>query len=136
MSIKKLNLNDIKKGSLVDEVRERNVEFVHNGDHYNVDIKIKTLPYIETQSLFSRWDLGRGEDVAAEWISKALVNDKGELEFTKEEVEENFVQPMVNVIFEQIWGTDNIKKLRELSEEKAKEMQKDISQAKEKSSTN
>lgn len=131
-NIKKLKLTDIKKGSLVNEIRKRTVEFVHNGEEYSVDIRLKTLPFIETESLFTRWDKGQGENVVAEWISKTLVDDKGELEFTKEEVEANFVQPMANAIFEQVWGADNIKKLTEILQKKAKVE----SQVKEKSSTN
>lgn len=114
----KLKLSDIKKGSLVNEIRNRTVEFIHNGEQYSVDIKLKTLPFIETESLFTRWDKGQGENVVSEWISKTLVNSKGELEFTEEEVNDNFVQPMANAIFEEVWGADNIKKLMEIMKEK------------------
>lgn len=135
-TIKKLNLSDIKKGSLVNEIRERKVEFVHNGEEYSVDIRLKTLPFIETESLFTRWDRGQGENVVSEWISKTLVNDKGELEFTEEEVNANFVQPMANAIFEQVWGADNIKKITEILQKKDQEKKKlDTLQAKKKSST-
>ena len=116
--MKKLKLSDIKKGSLVNEIRTRTVEFIHNGEQYSVEIKLKTLPFIETESLFTRWDKGQGENVVSEWISKTLVNAKGELEFTEEEVNDNFVQPMANAIFEEVWGADNIKKLMEIMKEK------------------
>lgn len=127
----KLKLSDIKKGSLVNEIRNRTVEFIHNGEQYSVDIKLKTLPFIETESLFTRWDKGQGENVVSEWISKTLVDSKGELEFTEEEVNDNFVQPMANAIFEEVWGADNIKKLMELMKEK----EADTLQEKPKSST-
>lgn len=116
--MKKLKLSDIKKGSLVNEVRTRTVEFVHNGEQYSIEIKLRTLPFIETESLFSRWDKGQGENVVSEWISKTLVDAKGELEFTVDEVNDNFVQPMANAIFEEVWGADNIKKLLEIMKEK------------------
>ena len=116
--MKKLKLSDIKKGSLVNEIRTRTVEFIHNGEQYSVEIKLKTLPFIETESLFTRWDKGQGENVVSEWISKTLVDAKGELEFTEEEVNDNFVQPMANAIFEEVWGADNIKKLMEIMKEK------------------
>ncbi len=116
--MKKLKLSDIKKGSLVNEIRTRTVEFIHNGEQYSIEIKLRTLPFIETESLFTRWDKGQGENVVSEWISKTLVDAKGELEFTEEEVNENFVQPMANAIFEEVWGADNIKKLMELMQEK------------------
>lgn len=119
--MKKLKLADIKKGSLVNEVRDKTVEFVHNGEQYSVDIRIKTLPFIETESLFTRWNKGKGENVVSEWISKTLVDTKGELEFTEQEINDNFVQPMANAIFEEVWGADNIKKLVELMQEQEKE---------------
>ena len=128
----KLKLSDIKKGSLVNEIRNRTVEFIHNGEQYSVDIKLRTLPFIETESLFTRWDKGQGENVVSEWISKTLVNAKGELEFTEEEVNENFVQPMANAIFEEAWGADNLKKLQEILQKKTAAVK---SQVKKKSST-
>ena len=130
--MKKLNLSDIKKGSLVNEIRSKTVDFVHNGEEYSIDIKLKTLPFIETESLFSRWDRGQGENVVAEWISKTLVNDSGELEFSKEDIDANFVQPMANAIFEEVWGADNLKKLTEILQRTAV---KEKSQVKKKSST-
>ena len=132
--MKKLQLSDIKKGSLVNEIRNRTVEFIHNGEQYSVDIKLRTLPFIETESLFTRWDKGQGENVVSEWISKTLVNAKGELEFTEEEVNDNFVQPMANAIFEEVWGADNIKKLMELMQEKEKVKEADTLQENPKSS--
>ena len=132
--MKKLKLSDIKKGSLVNEIRNRTVEFIHNGEQYSVDIKLRTLPFIETESLFTRWDKGQGENVVSEWISKTLVNAKGELEFTEEEVNDNFVQPMANAIFEEVWGADNIKKLMELMQEKEKVKEADTLQENPKSS--
>ena len=135
--MQKLNLSDIKKGSLVNEIKDKTVDFIHNGEEYSVDIRIKTLPFIETESLFTRWDKGQGENVVSEWISKTLVDAKGELEFTEEEVNDNFVQPMANAIFEQVWGADNLKKLQEILQKKELEKRKAvISQAKKKSSTN
>ena len=135
--MQKLNLSDIKKGSLVNEIKDKTVDFIHNGEEYSVDIRIKTLPFIETESLFTRWDQGKGENVVAEWISKSLVDKDGKLEFTEAEVEANFVQPMANAIFEQVWGADNLKKLQEILQKKELEKRKAvISRAKKKSSTN
>lgn len=135
-TIKKLNLSDIKKGSLVNEIKDKTIEFIHNGEEYSVDIRIKTLPFIETESLFTRWNQGKGENVVAEWISKALVDDKGELQFTEKEVDENFVQPMASAIFEQVWGADNLKKITEILQKKDQEKKKQATlQAKKKSST-
>ena len=113
----KLKLSDIKTGSLVSEIRDETVEFFHNGEEYEVDIRIKQLPFIETESLFSR--LNKGEDVAAEWISKALVDDKGKQQFTKKQVEESFVQSLANAVFDRVYGIDNLKKAIAKAEKKA-----------------
>lgn len=113
----KLKLSDIKTGSLVSEIRDETVEFFHNGEEYEVDIRIKQLPFVETESLYSR--LNKGEDVVAEWISKALVDDKDKLQFTKKQVEENFVQGLANAVFDKVYGIDNLKKAIAKAEKKA-----------------
>lgn len=104
----KLNLADIKTGSLVSEVRAENVEFFHNGEEMNVDIRIKQLPFFETESLLKR--MNDKEPVASEWISKALVDDNDKVMFTKKQVEETFVQSMAVAIFDKVYGAENIKK--------------------------
>ena len=118
--MKKLKLSDIKKGSLVNEIRNRTVEFIHNGEQYSVDVRLKTLPFIETDSLYTR--MNNKENVVSEWLSKTLVDAKGELEFTEAEIDSNFVQPMANAIFQLAWGTDSVKKSVELMKEKGKEL--------------
>lgn len=119
--IKKISLADIKKGSMVDEIHEKTVEFVHNGEQMSVDIRVQTLPFKITEDLLKRWN--NKEDVVAEWISKALVGDDDKPQFTQEEVENNFVQGMAAAIFDEVWGAENIKKQLELTK-----MSQDISQ--------
>lgn len=119
--IKKISLADVKKGSMVGEVHEKTVEFVHNGEQMSVDIRVQTLPFKITEDLLKRWN--NQEDVVAEWISKALVGDDDKPQFTQEEVENNFVQGMAAAIFDEVWGAENIKKQLELTK-----MSQDISQ--------
>jgi len=104
----KLYLADIKSGSLVSQVREETVTFFHNGEEMSVDIRIKQLPFIETESLFLRW--ANQENVVSEWISKALVDDKGKPMFTQAQVENNFVQTLASAVFDMVWNADNVKK--------------------------
>lgn len=114
----KVLLSDVKAGRLVSEVREETVEFFHNGESFEVDIRIKQLPFAVTDDLHKR--MSNKEDVAFEWISKALVDDKDEQLFTQEQVEETFVQGMGTAIFEKVWGLDNIKKAVALQTAKTK----------------
>ncbi|GEM_PF-572556 len=104
----KVSLLDIKSGSLVSEVRDATVDFFHNSEEMSVDIRIKQLPFIETESLLKR--MNDGESVASEWISKTLVDDKDKLMFTKKQVEDTFIQAMARAIFDKVYGADNIKK--------------------------
>ena len=113
----KLQLSDIKSGSLVSEVRAETVEFFHNGEEMSVDIRIKQLPFFETESLLKR--MYDGESVSSEWISKALVDDKDKVMFTKKQVEDNFVQAMAVAIFDKVYGAENIKKSMEKAKKKA-----------------
>jgi hypothetical protein len=104
----KVSLLDVKAGSLVGEIHDATVSFYHNGEEYEVDIRMKQLPFAVTDDLHKR--MNNKEDVAFEWISKALVDEKGEQLFSQEQVEETFVQGMGTAIFEKVWGLDNIKK--------------------------
>jgi len=104
----KVLLLDVKAGSLVGEVHEDTVEFYHNGELCDIDIRYKILPFVESDSLHKR--LNNNEDVAAEWISKALVDEDGEQLFSQEQVEENFIQPLANAVFNRVWGLDSVKK--------------------------
>lgn len=114
----KVSLLDVKAGSLVSEIRDDTVSFYHNGEEFEVDIRIKQLPFAVTDDLHKRQN--NKEDVAFEWISKALVDDKGELLFTQQEVEDNFVQAMGSAIFDKVWGLDNVKKAVEKEASKKK----------------
>lgn len=114
--MKEFQLSDIKSGNLVSQVRDEKVIFWHNGEECSVDIRIKQLPFIETESLHSR--MNKGEDVVSEWVSKALVDDKGKVVFTKKQVEDNFVQALANAVFNKVWGIDNVKKAIEKTKSK------------------
>lgn len=104
----KLSLSDIKSGSLVSQVRDKTVDFFHNSEEVSVDIRIKQLPFIETESLLKR--MNEGESVASEWISRTLVDDKDKLMFTKKQVEDTFVQAMAVAVFDEVYGAENVKK--------------------------
>lgn len=107
----KILLSDVKAGSLVNQIHKDTVEFYHDGELFEVDVMFKTLPFVESDDLHNR--MNEKEDVAAEWISKTLVDEKGELQFTQEQVENNFIQPLANAVFNKVWGLDNIKKAME-----------------------
>lgn len=112
----KYELSDVKAGSLVGEIHEDTVEFYHKGELCEIDILFKTLPFVESDSLHKR--LNNNEDVAAEWISKALVDEKGKPTFTQQQVEKNFIQPLANAIFNRVWGLDSVKKAMEKTKSK------------------
>ena len=112
----KYELSDVKAGSLVGEIHEDTVKFYHKGELCEVDIKYKTLPFLESDSLHKR--MNNNEDVAAEWISKALVDEKGKTTFTQQQVEKNFIQPLANAVFNKVWGLDSVKKAMEKTKDK------------------
>lgn len=114
--MKQLQLADIKSGSLVSRIREEKIEFIHEGEEYEVDVLIKTLPFIETESLQKR--MNNKEEVVSEWIAKSLVDEKGKTQFTKKQIDDNFVQPLASAIFDKVWGVDDVKKI--LAKQKSK----------------
>lgn len=104
----KLNLVDIKSGSLVSQVRDETIDFFHNGEEMSVDVRIKQLPFSETESLLKR--MHDKENVVSEWISKALVDDNDKVMFSKKQVEDTFVQALASAVFDKVYGVENIKK--------------------------
>ena len=100
----KLNLNEIIQGSLVNSTHPKTIEFKHNGKTETVDIVIKQLPYAVTEPLFAR--LNKGEDVVADWIAAALVDDDGKTYLTKKQVAANFTQALAAAVFNTILGIE------------------------------
>lgn len=99
-----MKLNEIIQGSLVSEIHNKTVEFKHFGKKETVEISIKQLPYAVTEPLFTR--LNKGEDVVAEWISAALVDESGKAYLTKKQVAANFTQALASAIFNAILGIE------------------------------
>ena len=112
----KILLADVKAGSLVGEVHEDTVEFYHKGELCEIDIRYKMLPFAESDVLHKR--MSNNEDIAAEWISKALVDEKGKQQFTEHQVKTNFIQPLANAVFNRVWGLDSVKKALKETEKK------------------
>lgn len=106
--VKKLNLQDIAKGALVGSIRDLPVEFYHDGEKVSTDIRVKQLPYKVTEPLFTR--LNKGEDVIAEWLSLALVDDAGETYLSKDQVNSYFTQSLANAIFYVVTGLEAVAK--------------------------
>ena len=82
----------------------KTIEFKHNGKTETVDIVIKQLPYAVTEPFFTR--LNKGEDVVADWIAAALVDDDGKTYLTKKQVAANFTQALAAAVFNTILGIE------------------------------
>ncbi|WIH75522.1 phage tail assembly chaperone family protein, TAC [Acinetobacter baumannii] len=104
----KLNFAEICSGVLVSTIRDVTVEFLHAGKKESTDIRIKQLPFIVTEPLYKR--LNKGEDVAAEWIALALVNEKGDNFLTKDQVDKHFTQSLTGAVFQYVIGADEPEK--------------------------
>lgn len=105
----KLDLKAIALGSLVGQVRDQVVEFFHDGAVESVDVRIKQLSFATTEPLYTR--LNKGEDVVAEWIALALVDENGENYLVKEQVEQRFTQSLASAVFNAVTGLDAALKL-------------------------
>lgn len=114
---KKFDIKSIGSGALVGEVRDVVVKFYHNGQIESVEVRIKQLPFAKTEDLHRRLN-SRDKGVIADWISLALVDEKDELIFTPEQIEENFTQSLANEIFAEVSG---LKALQEYAEKLGKE---------------
>ena len=88
----------------VGQVRDVVVQFIHAGQLESTDVRIKQLSYAVTEPLYTR--LNKGEDVVAEWIALALVDESGEAYLTKEQVHDHFTQSLASSVFSEITGLD------------------------------
>ena len=106
----KLSLKDIKNGSLISNIRDVTIEFpLPDGEIGEVDVRIKELAFAESERFRKR--LGeQDESVIPEWIAKSLVDEDGKVMFTKKQVEDNFIHPLANAIFDEIYGAKSLKK--------------------------
>jgi len=100
----KMDLKAIALGSLVGQVRDVVVQFIHAGQVESTDVRIKQLSYAVTEPLYAK--LNKGEDVVAEWIALALVDENGESYLTKEQVQDHFTQSLTISVFNEITGLD------------------------------
>lgn len=114
---KKFDIKSIGSGALVGEIRDATVGFYHNGQMVSVDVRIKQLPFAKTEDLHLRLNDG-DKGVIADWIALALVDEKGEVMFTAQQVEENFTQTLANQVFAEVSG---LKALQEYAERLGKE---------------
>ena len=106
----KLSLKDIKNGSLISNIRDVTIEFpLPDGEIGEVDVRIKELAFAESERFRKR--MGEQDDsVIPEWIAKSLVDEDGKVMFTKKQVEDNFIHPLANAIFDEIYGAKSLKK--------------------------
>ena len=121
----KLSLKDIKNGSLISNIRDVTIEFpLPDGEIGEVDVRIKELAFAESERFRKR--LGEQDDsVIPEWIAKSLVDEDGKVMFTKKQVEDNFIHPLANAIFDEIYGAKSLKKyLDKKAEAKGKSQEK------------
>lgn len=100
----KMDLKVIALGSLVGQIHDVVVEFFHEGKIESVDIRFKQLSFAVTEPLHTR--LNKGENVVAEWIALALVDEDGKNYLSKKQVEENFTQTLASGVFNAVTGLD------------------------------
>lgn len=108
--MKKLDLQKIVKDDvLVGQPVKRAIKFKHFDEEYQVDVFIKPLNYQTTEPLFKRLtQLDNDKTVVAEWISLAVVNDKGENYLTLDDIQQKFNQQLAMAIFNEILGLDTL----------------------------
>lgn len=108
--MKKLDLNKIVKDDvLVGQPVKHTIKFKHFDEEYQVDVFIKPLSYQTTEPLFKRLtQLDNDKTLVAEWISLAVVNEKGENYLTVDDIQHKFNQQLAMAIFNKILGVENL----------------------------
>lgn len=108
---KTLSLADIKNGALINNVKKKTIEFLHDGESNSVNIYIKALPFSVTEKLYQRLpNIHEDKKLMAEWVSLALVNEQQQPAFTQQEILDHFTMPLVVAIFNEVIAMDTIPK--------------------------
>ena len=97
---KKLSIADIKSGILIDAPELITVEVVVKGKLCNFETYIKIMDY---STAIAQMEANRNnKEALASILADCIVNEKGESEFTEDEIREKFNKPLIEAIWAKI----------------------------------
>lgn len=97
---KKLSIAEIKSGILIDAPELITVEVVVKGKICDFDIYIKIMDYSTT---IAQMEANRNnKEALASILADCIVNEKGEPEFTEDEIRAKFNKPLIEAIWAKI----------------------------------
>lgn len=97
---KKLSVADIKSGILIDAPELITIEVVVKGKVCDFDIYIKIMDYSTT---IAQMEANRNnKEALASILADCIVNEKGESEFTEDEIRAKFNKPLIDAIWAKI----------------------------------
>jgi len=97
---KKLSLADIKSGILIDTPEKITVEILVNGEPCDFETHIKIMDY--STAIAQMEANQKNKEALASILADCIVNEKGEPEFTEEEIRKHFSKPLIDAIWQEI----------------------------------
>lgn len=97
---KKLSLADIKSGILIDTPEKITVEILVNGEPCDFETHIKIMDY--STAIAQMEANQKNKEALASILADCIVNEKGEPEFTEEEIRKHFSKPLIEAIWNKI----------------------------------
>lgn len=110
--MKKLDLNKIVKDDvLIGNTVKHDIEFNHQGETYHTEVYLKSLSFSQTEPLYNRLaNLKDDDSLIADWISQAVVDEKGKHFLTPDDVKQTFPQTLAMAVFNKVIGMDDVKR--------------------------
>ncbi len=106
---KKLSLADIKSGILIDTPEKITVEILVNGEPYDFETHIKIMDY--STAIAQMEANQKNKEALASILADCIVNEKGEPEFTEEEIRKHFSKPLIDAIWQEILKKNFLRKV-------------------------
>ena len=97
---KKLSLADIKAGILIDRPEKITVEIMVSGEPCEFETYIKIMDY--STAIAQMQANQEKKEALASILADCIVSEKGEPEFTEDEIRQHFSKPLIDAVWAEI----------------------------------
>ena len=97
---KKLSLADIKAGILIDTPEKITVEIMVSGEPCEFETHIKIMDY--STAIAQMQANQEKKEALASILADCIVSEKGEPEFTEDEIRQHFSKPLIDAVWAEI----------------------------------
>lgn len=103
---KKISIAEIQSGALIGVPVAISVPITLNDEECEFDTHLKPFSYA---TVVARWKaVGESKEALAGTIASCICNEKGESQFTEDQVREKFSEELIEAIWQKIYEVNNI----------------------------